>query len=160
MEKFRKVSAIFGKEQEAKQWIKEYEAKVEQAKAKIAGIVKESETVPIVQSGYNGLYVMAAEGGNCGSSAIYEMLALPPTKQVKEIKEGFLTISLELLPEYAGDHIFIYGALSMEQQTKEPRPFWKVRCESVSRPSKKAKFTRMAHPARKTTSSSWQPRIR
>lgn len=111
LDKFRKVSTIFGKEQEAEQWITEYEAKVEEAKAKIAGIVKASETVSIVQFGYNALYVMAAEGGNYGSSTIYQMLELPPTQQAKDMKDGFASISLEVLSEYTGDHIFYTGQM-------------------------------------------------
>ncbi|WP_338552198.1 AraC family transcriptional regulator [Paenibacillus sp. KS-LC4] len=110
LEKFRNVSKIFGKEKEAEQWITAYDAKVEEAKAKIAGIVKEGETVSIVQFGYKALYVIAAEGGNYGNSTIYQMLDLPPTQQAKDMKDGFASISLEVLPQYTGDHIFLYGA--------------------------------------------------
>ncbi|KQO18844.1 AraC family transcriptional regulator [Paenibacillus sp. Leaf72] len=110
LEKFRNVSKIFGKEKEAEQWITEYATKVEEAKAKIAGIVKEGETVSIVQFGYKALYVIAAEGGNYGSSTIYQMLELPPTQQAKDMKDGFASISLEVLSQYTGDHIFLYGA--------------------------------------------------
>lgn len=110
LEKFRKVSVIFGKEQEAEQWIGEYQAKVEEAKARIAGVVKEGETVSIVQIGGKAMYVMAAEGGNYGSSTVYQMLELPPTQQAKDLEDGFKNISLEVLPEYMGDHIFVYGA--------------------------------------------------
>ncbi|MNI74065.1 Iron(3+)-hydroxamate-binding protein FhuD precursor [compost metagenome] len=53
---------------------------------------------------------MAAEGGNYGSSTIYDMLKLPPTQQALDMKEGFENISLEVLPEYMGDHVFIYGS--------------------------------------------------
>nr|WP_028546256.1 AraC family transcriptional regulator [Paenibacillus taiwanensis] len=110
LEKFRRISEIFGKEQQAEQWIMEYKQNVETAKKKIAGIIKEGETVSIVQVANKNLYVLAAEGGNYGSSTIYEMLGLPPTKKALEMKEGFESISLEVLPEYTGDHIFVYGS--------------------------------------------------
>lgn len=110
LEKFRRISEVFGKEAEADQWIAEYLQKVEDGKAKIAGIVKEGETVAIVQVANKSLYVLAAEGGNYGSSTIYEMLQLPPTDKALQMEEGFENISLELLPEYVGDHIFVYGA--------------------------------------------------
>ncbi|MCG7405931.1 AraC family transcriptional regulator [Paenibacillus sp. ACRRX] len=110
LEKFRRISEIFGKEQQAEQWITGYKQNVEDAKKKIAGIIKEGETVSIVQVANKTLYVLAAEGGNYGSSTIYEMLGLPPTKKALDMKEGFETISLEVLPEYAGDHIFVYGS--------------------------------------------------
>jgi iron complex transport system substrate-binding protein len=110
LEKLRRIAGVFGKEDEAEQWITDYYAKVDEAKKQIDGIIKEGETVSIVQIGNKSMYVMAAEGGNYGSSTIYEMLKLPPTKQAKEMEEGFENISLEVLPEYMGDHIFIYGS--------------------------------------------------
>ncbi|WP_234405448.1 AraC family transcriptional regulator [Paenibacillus sp. IHBB 10380] len=110
LEKFRRISEIFGKQQEAEQWITEYEEKAAEARKKIAGIVKEGETVSIVQVANKSLYVLAAEGGNYGSSTIYQMLQLPPTEKALNMKEGFENITLEVLPEYMGDHIFVYGA--------------------------------------------------
>ncbi|WP_338542903.1 AraC family transcriptional regulator [Paenibacillus tundrae] len=110
LEKLRRIASVFGKEQEAEQWITTYQEEVEEAKKQIDGIIKEGETVSIVQVGNKALYVMAAEGGNYGSSTIYDMLKLPPTQQALDMKEGFVNISLEVLPEYIGDHVFIYGS--------------------------------------------------
>ncbi|CAH1215907.1 HTH-type transcriptional activator RhaR [Paenibacillus plantiphilus] len=108
LEKFRRVSDIFGKRQEADAWIAEYEAKAEQARQQIKGIIKDGETVSVVQIGSKALYVLAAKGGNYGSPTIYQMLQLPPTEQAKQMGEGFDNVSLELLPEYMGDHAFVY----------------------------------------------------
>jgi ABC-type Fe3+-hydroxamate transport system, periplasmic component len=108
LEKFRSVSDIFGKREEAEQWIAEYEKKAAEAREKIKGVVKDGETVSIVQIADKVVYVFAAEGGNYGSSTIYEMLQLPPTDIAKSMKEGFESISVEKLPEYMGDHIFVY----------------------------------------------------
>ncbi|WP_342417313.1 AraC family transcriptional regulator [Paenibacillus sp. FSL R10-2782] len=110
LDKFRRISEIFGKEKEAEQWITEYENKVAEARKKIDGIVKDGETVSIVQVANKSVYVLAAEGGNYGSPTIYQMLKLPPTKKALRMKEGFENISLEVLPEYTGDHIFVYGS--------------------------------------------------
>ncbi|MFE4710176.1 ABC transporter substrate-binding protein [Paenibacillus sp. NPDC056722] len=110
LDKFRRISEIFGKQEVAEQWIAEYEGKVVEARKSIEGIIKEGETVSIVQVANKSLYVLAAEGGNYGSSTIYQMLKLPPTEKALNMKEGFENISLELLPEYTGDHIFVYGA--------------------------------------------------
>ncbi|MGN7411971.1 ABC transporter substrate-binding protein [Paenibacillus sp. SAF-068] len=110
LEKLRRIAGVFGKEKEAETWITTYEEKVEEAKNRIDGIIKDGETVSIVQIGNKAMYVMGADGGNYGSSTIYEMLKLPPTQQALEMKEGFENISLEVLPEYMGDHIFVYGS--------------------------------------------------
>ncbi|KTD86706.1 AraC family transcriptional regulator [Paenibacillus etheri] len=109
LDKFRGVSKIFGKEKEAEEWITEYEQKVAEAKLKLAGVIKEGETVSIVQFSQKAVYVLAAKGGNYGSSTIYDMLQLPPTESAKNMAEGFESISLEVLPEYLGDYIFVYN---------------------------------------------------
>lgn len=109
LDKFRSVSKIFGKEKEAEEWITEYEQKVAEAKSKLAGVIKEGETVSIVQFSQKAVYVLAAKGGNYGSSTIYNMLQLPPTESAKNMAEGFESISLEVLPEYLGDYVFVYN---------------------------------------------------
>jgi iron complex transport system substrate-binding protein len=108
LQKFRSISDIFGKREEAEAWIAEYGQRVAEARSKIAGIVKEGETVSVLQIGDKAVYVLAAVGGNYGSSTIYQMLQLPPTEIAKNMKEGFESISAESLPEYMGDHIFVY----------------------------------------------------
>lgn len=108
IEKFRRISEIFGKQDVAEQWITEYEASVVKAREQIKGIVKDGETVSIVQIGSKALYVLAAEGGNYGAPTIYSMLQLPPTEQALQMTEGFELVSQEVLPEYLGDHIFVY----------------------------------------------------
>ncbi|MEK4348746.1 AraC family transcriptional regulator [Paenibacillus sp. FSL P4-0184] len=109
LDKFRSVSKIFGKEKEAEEWITEYEQKVAEAKSKLTGVIKEGETVSIVQFSQKAVYVLAAKGGNYGSSTIYNMLKLPPTESAKNMAEGFESISLEVLPEYLGDYVFVYN---------------------------------------------------
>lgn len=108
IEKFRRISEIFGKQQEAEQWITEYEQKVEEARKQIDGIIKDGETVSIVQVGSKAIFVLAAKGGNYGSGTIYEMLQLPPTEKAAQMTNGFENVSLEVLPEYLGDHVFVY----------------------------------------------------
>ena len=108
IEKFRRISEIFGKQDVAEQWITEYEASVVEAREQIKGIIKDDETVSIVQIGSKALFVLAAKGGNYGAPTIYSMLQLPPTEQALQMTEGFELVSQEVLPQYLGDHIFVY----------------------------------------------------
>ncbi|OMF18076.1 AraC family transcriptional regulator [Paenibacillus amylolyticus] len=125
LEKLRRIAGVFGKEKEAEAWITTYEEKVDEAKKRIDGIIKDGETVSIVQIGNKAMYVMGADGGNYGSSTIYEMLKLPPTQQALEMKEGFESISLEVLPEYMGDHIFVYGSGDADAEEVLNSEVWK-----------------------------------
>ncbi|MEK4852400.1 AraC family transcriptional regulator [Paenibacillus sp. FSL H7-0756] len=125
LDKFRRVASIFGKEQQAEDWIAEYEQKVIDARSKVSNVMKEGETVSIVQFAEKTVYVLAATGGNYGSSTIYEMLQLPPTESALHMKEGFESISLEVLPEYLGDYIFVYnGDAEITNQAMES-DIWK-----------------------------------
>ena len=36
------------------------------------------------------------------------MLQLPPTDKAKEMTDGFANVSLEVLQDYLGDHVFVY----------------------------------------------------
>lgn len=124
LEKFRRIAEVFGKEQEAELWIEEYEQRVEDARKQIDGIIKEGETVSVVQLSPTGLFVLAAEGGNYGSNTIYQMLKLPPTEQALNMKEGFENISLEVLPQYLGDHVFVYVNSQEDAEEILNSPIW------------------------------------
>lgn len=53
------------------------------------------------------------------------MLKLPPTESALHMKEGFESISLEVLPEYLGDYIFVYnGDAEITNQAMES-DIWK-----------------------------------
>ncbi|WP_435530522.1 ABC transporter substrate-binding protein [Paenibacillus polymyxa] len=88
-------------------------------------MIKDGETVSIVQVANKSIYVLAAKGGNYGSPTIYQMLQLPPTKKALNMKEGFENISLEVLPEYMGDHIFVYGSEDEEANQILHSELWK-----------------------------------
>ncbi|WP_312110790.1 AraC family transcriptional regulator [Brevibacillus reuszeri] len=125
LEKFRSVSEIFGKEKEAEAWITEYEKKVAEARKKIEGIIKEGETVSIVQLSEKATYVLAAKNGNYGSVTIYQMLKLPPAKSALNMKDGFESVSMEVLPEYLGDHIFVYNGFPEVVKQVMSTELWK-----------------------------------
>ncbi len=125
LEKFRSVSDIFGKREEAEQWIADYEKKAAEAREQIKGIVKEGETVSVVQFADKAAFVLAAEGGNYGSSTIYGTLQLPPTDIAKNMKAGFESISAEMLPEYMGDHIFVYYGAKEATDKMMDSKLWK-----------------------------------
>lgn len=126
LEKFRRISEVFGKEQEADQWIAEYQQKVEDAKQQIAGIIKEGETVSVVQLSEKAIYVLAAEGGNYGSATIYQMLKLPPTEKAATMEDGFANVSLEVLQDYLGDHVFVYVNSEEDAESIMNSEIWKA----------------------------------
>lgn len=108
LDKFKRISQIFGKEDVAEAWIKEFENKLAEGKKSIEGIVKEGETVSVIIVSDDAIYIQAEKGGNYGSPVIYDYLGLPATEKAKEETEGFSNISMEVIGDYTGDYIFVY----------------------------------------------------
>ncbi|WP_238649939.1 ABC transporter substrate-binding protein [Paenibacillus piscarius] len=99
---------ITGKEAEAQQWIDSWNAKIAEVKPKIAEVVGD-KTVSILQPYAKGIYAWGDKGGR-GGEILYRDLGLKAPEIVRTTLidgEGFGgDLSLELLPEYAGDYIF------------------------------------------------------
>ncbi|GGA00776.1 hypothetical protein GCM10008018_53890 [Paenibacillus marchantiophytorum] len=103
------LGEIIGKKAQADQWLANYKVKVQtMIKELQAAGVKPGETASVFTY-YPGdrLFVMARAGL---SQVLYHsgnFKPTPPIQSVLDEKSGFKQISLELLPEFAGDRIFI-----------------------------------------------------
>lgn len=97
-----------GKEDKAKEWVANWNKKIADYKPKVEAAVG-SKTVSILNPYAKGLYVFGHNYGR-GGEIIYDEFKLkaPPEAQKAAIdsKTGWASISLEKLPEYAGDFIF------------------------------------------------------
>ncbi len=119
------MGEIAGKEQEAKNWIKQFDEKAEAAREELDGIIAEDETVGIYEVQTKDFYVFGDNFGR-GGQVIYDALELQaPEKIQKDVIEGdnWKKISLEVLPEYAADHMFYteYAAEDNQDVLKETK---------------------------------------
>ncbi|ATP41651.1 ferrichrome ABC transporter substrate-binding protein [Solibacillus sp. R5-41] len=123
---------IVNKKQEATEWLKEYKEKEKAMWKQLLdeGILKSGETASVFTY-YPGdrLFVMASTGL---SQVLYHPDGFKPGDKIQPILDqgkGFEQISLELLPEFAGDRIFILTPETDEaiQSTKDMlnSPVWK-----------------------------------
>ncbi|WP_141504333.1 AraC family transcriptional regulator [Paenibacillus luteus] len=100
-----------GREEQAKAWIAEWDAKIAEYKPIVKRAVGD-RTVSIFDSGSAKEFYAYGSFGR-GGDIIYEEFGLkaPPIIQKEAIDsgQGWAKLSLELLPEYAGDYIFISG---------------------------------------------------
>ncbi|WP_229263523.1 ABC transporter substrate-binding protein [Cohnella cholangitidis] len=116
---------IIGKKQEAETWLAEYNAKAEAMWQTLqAAGMKPGETASVFTY-YPGdrLFVMARTGL---SQVLYEQngfKATAPIQKVLDANTGFEQISLEALPDYAGDRIFILTPDSEEAQKSTEEMF-------------------------------------
>lgn len=100
-----------GREDQAKAWIAEWDAKIAEYKPIVKQAVGD-RTVSIFDSGSAKEFYAYGSFGR-GGDIIYGEFGLkaPPIIQKEAIDsgQGWAKLSLELLPEYAGDYIFISG---------------------------------------------------
>ncbi|BBI36506.1 ABC transporter substrate-binding protein [Cohnella abietis] len=99
---------ITGKEEAAQAWIDQWNKKIAEVKPKIVEVVGD-KTVSILQPYAKGIYAWGNKGGR-GGEIIHGDLGLkaPPIIQ-KALVDGAgfgKDLTLEQLPEYAGDYIF------------------------------------------------------
>ncbi|MGM1046395.1 MAG: ABC transporter substrate-binding protein [Bacillota bacterium] len=109
---------ILGKQQQAKKWLTEYQAKNEAMWKQLQEEVIEPGETASVFTYYPGdrLFVMAGTGL---PQFLYDPNGFKPVDMIQDIidaNKGFEHISLELLPKYAGDRIFILNAVGDEAQ--------------------------------------------
>ena len=99
---------LTGKEKEAQTWVDHWNAKIANVKPKIQAVVG-NHTVSILQPYAKGIYAWGNKGAR-GGEILYRDLGLKaPALIQKDLIDGEGTgasLSLEKLPEYAGDYIF------------------------------------------------------
>ncbi|USG66193.1 ABC transporter substrate-binding protein [Brevibacillus ruminantium] len=103
------IGDILNRQAEAEAWQKSFEAKVQAAKEKIQGTLTDGQKVAIYNIRPKEFYVYGVR--NFGFT-LYKSLGLTPPDPVrKEIEKDpnfwATPITLEMLPEYAADYIFI-----------------------------------------------------
>lgn len=113
------VAAIFGKESEAKAWKEQFAINEAAARDAISGVVQGGMTVTIIRaSGKDELQVYGSR--NIGH-VLYRSLELQPPQAVRNIwgdNPQFVSdsISIEVLPELAGDYLFVMTDLEAREQ--------------------------------------------
>ncbi|MFN2745337.1 MULTISPECIES: iron-hydroxamate ABC transporter substrate-binding protein [Bacillus] len=109
LEQLKDFAKMTDTEDKAEKWLAEWDKKVSAAKAKVQKAIG-NKTVSIMQTNGKEIYVYGDKFGR-GGRIVYHDLGLNATKLTKEktIKEGpgYTSISLEKLPDFAGDYIFI-----------------------------------------------------
>ncbi|MCR8993440.1 ABC transporter substrate-binding protein [Brevibacillus laterosporus] len=115
-ERITLLGSIVGKEQQAKEWLADYHAKADKMWDELHknGLGNDETASVFTYYPGNRLFVMASTGL---SQVLYQPNGFKPTAPIQEIlnnNTGFKEISMELLPKYAGDRIFILTPIADE----------------------------------------------
>ncbi|MGO4110494.1 iron-hydroxamate ABC transporter substrate-binding protein [Paenibacillus sp. YAF4_2] len=102
------IGKILGKEQEATTWVDDFKSRAasigEEVKAKIGA----DTTVSVLETDSKSFYVFGNNFAR-GTEIIYQAMGLKmPEKVTKDAQgPGYLTLSQEIIPEYAGDWVVL-----------------------------------------------------
>ncbi|MFS0556702.1 iron-hydroxamate ABC transporter substrate-binding protein [Brevibacillus sp. 179-C9.3 HS] len=107
-EELREFGKMTGKEDKANEWIAEWDKKIAEAKPKVQAAVGD-QTVSILQPYAKGIYAFGHNFGRGGDILYGEFQLKAPNAVKKEAIDsntGYAEVSLETLPDFAGDYIF------------------------------------------------------
>lgn len=100
------IGKLLNKEQEARDWVKDFKIRAADAGKEIKAKIGEDKTVSVIESFDKQLYVFGDNWGR-GTEILYQEMKLKMPKKVTEmaLKDGYYALSPEVLPEYAGDYL-------------------------------------------------------
>lgn len=107
-EELREFGKMTGREDKANEWIAEWDKKIAEAKPKVQAAVGD-KTVSILQPYAKGIYAFGHNFGRGGDILYGEFQLKAPNAVQKEAIDsniGYAEVSLETLPDFAGDYIF------------------------------------------------------
>ena len=99
---------IIGKEDEAAEWVDEWESALEEDKASVEDAVGTDVTASVVEQYAKDIYVYGTNWGR-GTEIIYQGLGLgvPEAVESEVVETGWKNISAEEVGKYAGDFMFV-----------------------------------------------------
>ena len=100
------IGKLLNKEQEAQTWIDDFKERSHAAGEEIKEEIGENTTVSVIENFDKQIYVFGDNWGR-GTEILYQEMKLKMPKKVEEmaLKDGFYALSLEVLPEFAGDFV-------------------------------------------------------
>ncbi|ANB57246.1 periplasmic binding family protein [Anoxybacillus sp. B7M1] len=105
---FLEIGKLLNKEKEAKAWIDDFKKRAQKAGEEIRAKIGENATVSVIENFDKQIYVFGNNWGR-GTEILYQEMKLKMPKKVEEtaLKPGYYALSLEALPQFAGDYLII-----------------------------------------------------
>ncbi|PAQ16444.1 ABC transporter substrate-binding protein [Bacillaceae bacterium SAOS 7] len=102
------IGKLLNKEKEAQAWVDDFKARAQKAGEDIKAKIGEDATVSVIEKFDKQLYVFGDNWGR-GTEILYQEMKLNMPDKVKEmaLKDGYYALSLEVLPEFAGDYVVL-----------------------------------------------------
>jgi len=100
------IGKLLNKEAEAKAWIDDFKKRAQKAGEDIKEKIGKDTTVSVIENFDKQLYVFGDNWGR-GTEILYQEMKLKMPDKVKEmaLDAGYYALSLEALPDFAGDYL-------------------------------------------------------
>lgn len=100
------IGKLLNKEKEAQQWVNDFKERAKSAGEEIKTVIGDDATVSVIENFDKQLYVFGDNWGR-GTEILYQEMGLAMPEKVKEmaLADGYYALSLEVLPEFAGDYV-------------------------------------------------------
>ncbi|MFF2090655.1 iron-hydroxamate ABC transporter substrate-binding protein [Paenibacillus sp. NPDC058174] len=121
------IGKVLNKEKEAQAWIDDFTSRAKAAGEEIQAKAGANTTVSVFETDSQNFYVLGNNWAR-GTEILYQAMGLQMTDIVKQnaLAPGYYTISLELLPEYAGDFIVLSRKQSAENSFMQSEVWKKI----------------------------------
>ncbi len=121
------IGKVLNKEKEAQAWIDDFTSRAKAAGEEIKAKAGANTTVSVFETDSQNFYVLGNNWAR-GTEILYQAMGLQMTDKVKQdaLAPGYYTISLELLPEYAGDFIVLSRKQSGENSFMQSEVWKKI----------------------------------
>jgi len=110
-EEITAIGDILNRQDEAKEWLVEFDKRVNAAKAKIKGVIPHGKTFTIVDYFMKNNEMVIGDQGERGSKAVYKLLGLTPDPLVQSdiIDQNLdrIDVSWETVGDYIGDYVIV-----------------------------------------------------
>ncbi|HZG87499.1 iron-hydroxamate ABC transporter substrate-binding protein [Paenibacillus sp.] len=102
------IGKLLNKEAEAKAWVDDFKARAQHTGERIKAEIGADATVSVIESYDKQLYVFGDNWGR-GTEILYQEMKLGMPEKVKEaaLAAGWYALSLEALPDFAGDYLIV-----------------------------------------------------
>lgn len=114
------IGKLLNKEEEAKNWIEDFQKRAQEAGEEIRAEIGEDTTVSVIENFDKQIYVFGDNWGR-GTEILYQEMKLKMPEKVKEMAmaDGYYALSQEVLPEYMGDYVIFSKDSSQDNSFQE-----------------------------------------
>lgn len=102
------IGKALNKEQEAQAWIDDFKKRAGEVGDEIKAKIGSDATVAVIETYDKEVYTFGDAWGR-GTEILFQLMGLNMPPKIKEAtaKDGYFTLSAEVLPDYAGDYIIL-----------------------------------------------------